>query len=213
MPTSPSRVAAAVAVVAAVAIVGWTLLSSDDSEPVTAVPSPRPTAGADLGPSTSIEPSLTAAELPDLGAVPEIVDISGWLNTSGESFDEVRREVTIVQFWTFGCSNCKATLPYLQDLYATRHDAGLEIIGIHAHEFDRERVPENVATAVADLGVTWPVALDTDKTNFRAWQGSRRFWPRTYVIDSQNRVRFDHIGEGAYDELAATVDALLAELS
>jgi thiol-disulfide isomerase/thioredoxin len=213
MATNPSRVAAAVVVVAAVAIVGWTLLSPDDAEPATEVTPPRPTAGPDAEPSEPSEPALIAAELPDLGGVPEIVDISAWLNTSGESFDEVRGEVTIVQFWTFGCSNCKATLPNLQDLYATRHDAGLEIIGIHSHEFDRERVPENVAAAVADLGVTWPVALDTDKINFRAWQGSRRFWPRTYVIDAQNRVRFDHIGEGAYDELAATVDALLAEVS
>jgi thiol-disulfide isomerase/thioredoxin len=213
MPASPSRVAAALVAVGAVAIVGWTLLSSDDAEPATAITSPRPADSAAAVPSEPREPFLIAAEHPDLGPVPEVVDISGWLNTTGESFDEVRGEVTIVQFWTFGCSNCKATLPYLQDLYATRHDAGLEIIGIHAHEFDRERVPENVAAAVADLGVTWPVALDTERTNFRAWQGSRRFWPRTYVIDSQNRVRFDHIGEGAYDELAATVDALLAEVS
>jgi hypothetical protein len=29
------------------------------------------------------------------------------------------------------------------------------------------------------------------------------------VIDQQGRIRFDHIGEGAYDELEQTVTALL----
>ena len=205
-----SRLVAVTIVVAAVAIVGWALFDSDDAGPETNLSSST-TEAVEAEPSNPTQPSLFAIEVPDLGPAPEIRNISGWLNTSGESFEEVRGEVTIVQFWTFGCSNCKATLPYLRDLYATRHDSGLEIIGIHAHEFDRERIPENVVAAVADLDVTWPVALDTDKTNFRAWQGSRRFWPRTYVIDSQGRIRFDHIGEGAYEELAATVDALLAE--
>ncbi len=120
------------------------------------------------------EPDAPSFVPPDLGPVPEIVDISGWLNTDGTSFDEIRDTVTIVQFWTFGCHNCRATLPHLQDLYAARHDDGLEIIGIHAHEFDRERDPGNVAEAVVELGVTWPVALDTNKTNFVAWQGSPR---------------------------------------
>ena len=55
------------------------------------------------------------------------------------------------------------------------------------------------------------IALDTDRKNFRAWQGGRAFWPRTYVLDSDGRVRFDHIGEGAYDELRSTVEFLLAE--
>ncbi len=98
------------------------------------------------------EPDAPSFVPPDLGPVPEIVDISGWLNTDGTSFDEVRDTVTIVQFWTFGCHNCRATLPHLQELYAARHDDGLEIIGIHAHEFDRERDPANVAEAVDRSG-------------------------------------------------------------
>ena len=144
----------------------------------------------------------------DLGPREPLDDISGWLNTTGSSFGEVRAEVTVLQFWTFGCSNCKATIPHLQELYS-RHGDRVEIVGVHAHGFERERDPDNVADAVEELGVTWPVALDTNKTNFRSWQGSPRFWPRTYVIDSNDRIRFDHIGEGQYDELSNTVDALL----
>jgi thiol-disulfide isomerase/thioredoxin len=179
----------------------WVAFGSDSDE-----------GSAAASPDTNPDGAGIESEPPsDLGPVPELVDISDWLNTDADSFDEVRGDVTIVQFWTFGCSNCKATLPHLQDLYADRREDGLEIIGVHAHEFDHERDPRNVSEAVSELGVTWPVALDTNKTNFVEWQGSPRYWPRTYVIDRENRIRFDHIGEGHYDQLAATVDYLLNE--
>ena len=87
--------------------------------------------------------------------------------------------------------------------------SGLEIIGVHSPEFEFERDPNNVANAAIDLGVTWPIALDTEKTSFGSWQGEQRFWPRTYVVDQNNEIRFDHIGEGNYDELEATVAHLI----
>lgn len=146
---------------------------------------------------------------PLLGPVPDLVALDGWLQTDATEFDAFDGQVRIVQFWTFTCHNCTATIPHLQEIYADGKPRGLEIIGVHAPEFDRERDPAAVQQAAIDLGVTWPIALDTEKTNFRSWQGARRFWPRTYVIDQNNQIRFDHIGEGQYDELAATVDWLL----
>ncbi len=160
--------------------------------------------------ATSIDSPQVEAP-PVLRAAPDLVDLDGWLQTEAVSLSDFDAPVKIVQFWTFGCYNCKNTIPYLQDIYATYHDDGLEIIGVHAPEFAYEADPLHVASAAADLGVTWPIALDTDKVNFRSWQSPRRFWPRTYVIDADGNIRFDRIGEGAYDELEATVAYLLAE--
>jgi hypothetical protein len=94
-------------------------------------------------------------------------------------------------------------------MYETYEPEGLEIIGVHAPEFSFEEDPDAVLQAAQDLGVVWPIAIDNEKTNFRSWQGSRRFWPRTYVIDVNGDVRFDHIGEGAYAELEETVAYLV----
>ncbi len=116
----------------------------------------------------------------------------------------------IVQFWTYSCGNCKATIPYLQALYERYQDDGLEIVGVHSPEFDFEKDPDGVAAAAEELGVTWPIALDTDRVNFREWQGRPAYWPRTYVLDERGRVRYNNIGEGAYDQLAETVAWLLA---
>jgi len=163
---------------------------------------------AAIAPTTA--PEVGPEAPPVLDGKPELTGLDGWLQSDATGLASFDGQVRIVHFWTFGCYNCKNTLPHLQDLYAEHHDDGLEIIGVHAPEFDYEADVDNIAAAAVDLGVTWPIALDTEKVNFRAWQGRRRFWPRTYVLDQEGRVRFDHIGEGAYDELAATVQYLLA---
>ena len=161
--------------------------------------------------STTSAAPTTKSTPPMLGNALALTDLDGWLQTDVAGLDDLRGQVVIVQFWTFGCYNCKNTIPYLQDIYSEYQDAGLEIVGVHSPEFDYERDPEAILTAAQDLGVTWPIALDTERRNFRAWQGSPAYWPRTYVLDQEGLIRFDHIGEGAYEELEQTVATLLSE--
>ncbi len=169
-------------------------------------------------PTTAAAPTTTAAPVPAIDPppvlredTPPLVDIDGWLASDVTSLEELRGSVVVVEFWTFGCYNCKNRIPYTQDLYANYKDHGLEIVGIHSPEFAYEREVANIEEAMVDLGVTWPVVLDTDRQTFREWQGRPAYWPRTYVLDRQGRIRFDHIGEGAYDELFEVVDYLLTE--
>ncbi len=163
-------------------------------------------------PSTTIattEPEPVEEPLPDLGPAKELVGIDGWLQSDVESLEALRGSVVVVQFWTFGCYNCKATLPNLEALYAEHQGADFEIVGVHSPEFDYEKDPAAITEAAVELGVTWPIAMDTKRQSFHIWQGSPAYWPRTYVLDQEGRIRFDHIGEGAYEELNAAVAALL----
>lgn len=146
-----------------------------------------------------------------LGNALALVAIDGWLQSDVASLEELRGRVVVLQFWTFGCSSCKSVLPQMQQLYAEYQPQGVEIVGVHSPEFSYEEDPEAIATAAQDLGVTWPIALDTERRNFRAWQGSPAYWPRTYVLDRNGLIRYDTIGGISYEELAATVTALLAE--
>lgn len=163
-------------------------------------------AGAQAG--TSANNTLAAAP-PKLGAYQELVDLDGWINADAVDLSSYDGQVRIVKFWTFGCFNCKNTLPHLRDIYSRWQPEGLEIVAVHSPEFEYERDPVAVEQATVDQNIPWPVALDTDKKNFRIWQGSRRFWPRTYVLDRSGQIRYDHIGEGKYDELEATVAYLI----
>lgn len=152
-----------------------------------------------------------AAVPPMLGNALSLVEIDGWLQSEVASLEELRGQVVVLQFWTFGCSSCKSVLPQMQQLYAEYQPQGIEIVGVHSPEFSYEEDPEAIAAAAQDLGVTWPIALDTERRNFRAWQGSPAYWPRTYVLDRDGLIRYDNIGGIVYEELAATVAALLAE--
>lgn len=197
------RIVGALVVIGLVAGALLLMANRDDAADATAQPATSTT-------TTTSTPSTTSVP-PMLGNALSLADLDGWLQSDVSSLEELRGQVVIVQFWTFGCYNCKNTIPYLQDIYAAHRDDGLEIVGVHSPEFAYEQEPASIAAAATDLGVTWPIALDTDRRNFRSWQGSPAYWPRTYVIDRNGLVRFDHIGEGAYDELEQTVAALLRE--
>ena len=42
-------------------------------------------------------------------------------------------------FWTFGCYNCRNTLPFLKRWHERYSDKGLTIVGVHSPEFDAEK--------------------------------------------------------------------------
>lgn len=168
--------------------------------------------GDEAAPETTTrgDTAMTAVGAPEnLGPAGSLRELDGWLQTDATSFEDFDGQVRIVQFWTFGCYNCRNTIPALQGIYERYEPEGLEIIGVHSPEFDREKEIDAIAAAAVDHGVTWPIALDTDKTNFRDWQPGRRFWPRTFVVDQNGDVRFNHIGEGRYDDLESTVAYLV----
>lgn len=153
--------------------------------------------------------------IPVLGKAGTLTGLDGWLNTEADSFEEIRaaNELVIVQFWTFGCFNCKNTLGALGEIYEKYKDQGVEIIGVHAPEFAHEAEVDNIVAAAADLNVTWPIALDTEKRNFHRWQeGPTGYWPRVYLIDSEGQIRLDRRGDGLdnYRRLSQYVERLLA---
>lgn len=212
-----AALAATVAVVAAAFLIG----PVDSDVPTPALPeatapsegTPAEGAAAERTPASAPQSTPPVVQPPVLRAAPALLHLDGWLQSEVTSLEELRGDVVIVQFWTFGCHNCKATLPHLQDIYANYHERGLEIVGVHAPEFGYEKDPDAIAAAAEELGVTWPIALDTNRRDFRRWQGSPAYWPRTYVLDREGQIRFDHIGEGAYDQLEQTVSVLLGASS
>jgi thiol-disulfide isomerase/thioredoxin len=117
--------------------------------------------------------------------------------------------VVIVDFWTFACYNCNNTLPYVKSWYDRYADQGLVILGVHTPEFAYEHEAANVANAIAEKGIRFPVVQDNDYKTWRAY--NNHYWPAFYFIDAQGRIRHTHIGEGAYDESEQVIRQLLAE--
>ena len=132
-----------------------------------------------------------------------------WLNSEPLNLEALRGKVVLVDFWTFGCYNCRNTLPTLKRLNAKYADKGLTILGVHAPESDYEKNMENVRREVQKLGIKYPVVTDNDYQTWRAY--NVQAWPTVVILDKQGRIRFTHIGEGMYEQQEQIIQKLLAE--
>jgi cytochrome c biogenesis protein CcdA/thiol-disulfide isomerase/thioredoxin len=147
--------------------------------------------------------------LPLEGEMPALSGAVGWLNSAPLTREALRGKVVLVDFWTYSCINCLRALPYVKSWYARYREDGLVVIGVHAPEFAFEKDPANVARAVRELGITYPVALDN---NYAIWQGfNNQYWPAHYFIDAQGQIRGHHFGEGDYQESEQIIRQLLTE--
>lgn len=141
----------------------------------------------------------------------ELQNISGYINTEKINItDLIGKKVILVDFWTYSCINCQRTTPYLNAWYEKYKRQGLEIIGVHTPEFDFEKDYNNVAKAVANAGIKYPVVQDNEYATWQAY--GNRYWPRKYLIDIDGYIVYDHIGEGGYEETEKKIQELLEEL-
>jgi len=178
--------------------------------------------------TTGLVRQISATERPEegdlanYGTAPALIAQGPWFNTeglgdaaySGEgtpplTMEDLKGKVVLLDFWTYSCVNCVRTMPYLRSWYETYKDDGLVIIGVHTPEFEFEKNPANVAKAIEDLGVTWPVVQDNNYAQWRAYQN--RFWPAEYFIDATGTIRYYHFGEGKYDISEMVIRELLVE--
>jgi len=83
------------------------------------------------------------------------------------------------------------------------------VIGNHFPEFDYEADLDNLKEAVQRLEISYPVAQDNQGATWRAYRN--RYWPTLYLIDKWGNIRYQHIGEGRYEETEAVIQVLLAE--
>jgi thiol-disulfide isomerase/thioredoxin len=143
-------------------------------------------------------------------SAPALVGITGYINTTPSKLaDDMKGKIIVYDFWTFDCINCIHTLPHVVDLSNKYLGKGVLVIGIHSPETFFEQDLNNVQDAVNRYNIQYPVVLDND---FQTWNAfGNHYWPHVYIADAQGKIRYDHIGEGAYDEIDNTVASLLLE--
>jgi thiol-disulfide isomerase/thioredoxin len=142
--------------------------------------------------------------------LPEFQGISEWMNSASPvTTRDLLGKVVLVQIWTLGCINCQRTLPYVTSWNKKYAAKGLQTIGIHTPEFAFERDSKNIRRAIAKHGITYPVGVDND---FQTWKAFKNeYWPHLFLADRQGIIRYDHIGEGAYEETESKIRQLLGQ--
>ena len=165
-------------------------------------PSPTPAPA----PSAEVEASVVSRDDP---VAPELVGLKGWANSEPFTLESQRGNVVLIDFWTYTCINCIRTLPYLREWNEKYADHGLVILGVHAPEFEFEKVRENVIDAMEKHGIEYAVAQDNEMETWSAF--NNRFWPAKYMIDKDGYIRYTHFGEGAYLETEEKIRELLTD--
>jgi len=164
-----------------------------------------------LGLALGMSPSHSTSA-PDLAPELPTLPDSAWLNSKPLSLAALRGHPVLIEFWTFDCSNCRNSLPWMKRIDARYAAQGLTVIAIHSPELEHERDPAAVAAHVRQLGITYPVLIDND---FQYWKAlGNRFWPAFWLIDAQGRIVATrigelHAGERSADDFEHTIEQAL----
>jgi Thioredoxin like C-terminal domain/AhpC/TSA family len=145
----------------------------------------------------------TEGELPDLDGA------NAWLNSEPLTPAGLRGKVVLVEFCTFSCVNWLRTVPYVRAWDERYREDGLVVIGAHTPEFQFEHDVEKIRSALQEMGVVYPIAVDNDYAVWRAFDNN--YWPALYFVDAEGRIRHHRFGEEDYERSERVIQQLLTE--
>src|SRR4051794_9511691 len=154
-------------------------------------------------------PGEPAAGLPVEGELPELNGANAWLNSEPLKAAGVRGKDVLVEFCTYSCVNWLRTVPYVRAWDERDRGDGLVVIGAHTPEFEFEHDVEKIRSALEEMGVVYPVAVDNDYAVWRAFDNA--YWPALYFVDAEGRIRHHRFGEEDYERSERVIQQLLTE--
>ena len=143
------------------------------------------------------------ATQPTGGAAPEFS-----LRTfAGEDLQlsDLRGRVVLLNFWASWCPPCRDEAPDLAALYRDFQDAGLTIIGINILESSQAKAQE----FIREFGISYPNGEDTGQFIAKLYRVEAP--PENFLIDKRGNIHRFVLGAVSYDDMSASVRALLAE--
>ncbi len=157
------------------------------------------------------QPTSATIQLPVEGELPSLQGANEWINTQPLTAESLRGKVVLIDFCTYTCINWLRQLPFVRAWHEKYKDQGLAVIGIHTPEFEFEKNLNNVRSALKDMRVDYPIAVDNDYAIWRAFKN--QYWPALYFIDRQGHIRHHQFGEGAYEQSEKIIQRLLDEIA
>jgi hypothetical protein len=130
-----------------------------------------------------------------------------WINVNGPQASIQRGRPMLVEFWDLCRPNSLRTLPYVKAWHERYSEAGLRVIGVHCPGFEISHDEQAVRAAVARLGISYPVLVDSELELWSEYENAG--WPARYLFDGRARLFDYHYGEGAYADTELAIQELL----
>jgi thiol-disulfide isomerase/thioredoxin len=134
----------------------------------------------------ALAPIARAQDAPQYVAAPALQG-TVWAGGTPTTLAALKGKVVILTFWTNGCINCQRALPFWQKWSKMYLPSDVAIVSVHTPELEAERDIDAVRRYVKEQKLNFPVLIDNDLKNWNAYKV--RYWPSTYLIDRQGRIR------------------------
>jgi|GEM_PF-373559 len=149
-----------------------------------APPSPFPPSTPAPQPIFAPPPEMAVSPYPQ-NAAPDFT--LSQLEGGSLTLSSLRGKPTLINFWATWCPPCRRELPALQAAYTT-YQADIGFVAVNVKED-----PTTVTALVQELGLTFPIALDSDgQVSNIAYEV--RGLPTTVFVDANGVVVARHIG-------------------
>jgi thiol-disulfide isomerase/thioredoxin len=138
---------------------------------------------------------LSAPPFPAAGAAAS--DFALGLETAdGIPFDagSVRGKAVFLNYWATWCGPCRAEMPSIQRLYAKTRDLGVVFLLVS------DEKPEKIKAYLQKNAFTMPIYRST-KSRPAAYQ--TQGIPATFILASDGRIAFSHVGAARWDDDSA----------
>ena len=143
-----------------------------------------------------------------LERAPEFNEGLDWVNTRGAvRLQDLQGRVVLLDFWTYGCINCRHIQPRLAEL-EERFSDSLTVIGVHAGKFAHERNTDRLAQACDRMGVEHAVVNDR---HYRIWRAyGVQAWPTVALVGADGSLLGVQPGEFSVEDMAEAIESAVA---
>ena len=151
-----------------------------------------------------------------LDSAPEVPEFThaeahNWINSEPLTWNDLRGQVVLLDFWTFMCWNCYRSFPWLNSMEADLEGEDFTVVGVHSPEFESEKDITRIRERVEHFKLHHPIMVDSDMSYWNAI--GNRYWPAYFLVDKQGRVRYFFAGETHEgDKQATQIEARIREL-
>jgi cytochrome c biogenesis protein CcmG/thiol:disulfide interchange protein DsbE len=110
--------------------------------------------------------------------------------------------VVLVNFWATWCEPCRNEIPDLESAYQEHRDEGFVVLGV-----DVQEPADTVENFVTDMGITYPILLDTDGQVLKEYRLGGL--PMSLILDRGGMIKARCLGSLSADQLQTYLKQVL----
>ena len=139
--------------------------------------------------------------------IPELEGATEWFNGTVTK-DDLAGGIALIYFWALSCHICKENMPVLREWVRDYTPKGVRFVSIHMPRQESDTHIADVKSAIENLGITEPVAIDNDHTIGERFE-TTGFWPYYFIFDKEGAMRGRAAGHAGLKTIENTLKRLI----